>query len=99
MSTATQETEIKRITVFTANTFERELYAKAAECGVLSYVCMYCSGRGLADPCESGRAVVPLVRVEVLAKPEAAERLIAFLRLHRGGPVPVTATVDSVCLP
>jgi hypothetical protein len=89
----------KRITVLTANAFERELHARAAEFGAISYLCMYCSGKRISDPFDAGAVVVPLVRVEILADAGAAERMIAFLREHRAGPFSVTATVEPVDVP
>lgn len=97
MSASASDTELKRVTVLTSSPFEKQLYRKASELGALAYICMFCSGRGLGDPSEA--VGVPLVRVEVLALPDVADQLIAFLRDQRGATFPLTTTVDLVTVP
>jgi hypothetical protein len=88
---------LKRITVFTPCRFERELYRKAVEVGVLSYVCLRSDGN--STQADLGPAQLPLVEVELLAHAESADELIVYCRDSRGHPHPLTVTVDHVIAP
>jgi MFS superfamily sulfate permease-like transporter len=87
---------IRRLTVVAEPGLEKRLARSFAELGATGYTVMTCSGagrRGLErDPAHAeGR-----IRFEILALPDAAERMLNFLHREIAPSFPITASIETV---
>jgi hypothetical protein len=88
--------QLLRVTLVVEETLEKWVIDQAQAIGVESYLCSYCSGKLLQDVFENLGANRGLVRIELLARPEASSDLLSFLEQLQRRHYPVTALVDRV---
>lgn len=85
---------LQRITVVTEENVEKRIVRAAVELGADSYICSYCSGKPLHAA--FGGVSPLLVRIELLATPEAAEAIVQRIGVLQEENYPITAIVDPV---
>ena len=93
-------TTIRRVTVYAAARMEEELNAKFLKLGSTGYTVTECRGKGehpvVDDPLGPSSSHV---RIELLVRPEVADKIMEYLISYHLKNPSIAACVDSVDVP
>ncbi len=88
--------QMLRVTLVIDESLEKWIIDQARAAGVEGYICSYCSGKPPHEAFESTAVRHGLVRVELLARPVAADAVLALLHGLQRRRQAVTALMDHV---
>ena len=89
--------EIRRVTVVADVVLERMLLEEFTKLGAKGYTCMDCHGKGRHGVVEGvDPFTAALVRIELLVQPDAAQKIIDYLRREVFANYACTACVETV---
>jgi nitrogen regulatory protein PII len=88
--------EIRRVTVMAETALEHTLLDAFTKMGVKGYTCVYCFGKGRHEVIEDPYTGRSLVRIEMLARSEVAEAILAYVHKTEFSNYPVIGFMDKV---
>ena len=89
--------DIRRVTVVADVVLERMLLEEFTKLGAKGYTCMDCHGKGRHRVVEGvDPFTAALVRIEMLVQPDAAQKIIDYLRREMFTNYACTACVETV---
>ena len=88
--------EIRRVTVTAETALENRLLEAFLNLGARGYTCIYCFGKGQHEVIEDPYTGRSLVRIEVLARPEVAEAILAYVHKAEFANFPIIGFMDNV---
>ena len=88
--------EINRVVVIADTALERILLSEFIKLGAKGYNCSNCFGKGRHETLEDPFTGRSRVRIEVLARPETALKIMEYVHTKEFGRYPVAAFMDTV---